>query len=187
MLPQPTSSKIDELSQLGTEDDLKKLKNKCTDKPIIALFWASWDEGSEALKSMMEEMPKAYKNVKLTFVDCDESDLVEVLDIENVQTLVVLHPEGSGKDMEKVVGVKPEQLTQVVEQQNQVYQEWFEEEKKKAFRDIEGHIGTYPFFIFVKGSKEEPKCKFTRRLVETFRKPAYDYKTFNILADERIR
>ena len=64
---------------------------------------------------MMEEMPKAYKNVKLTFVDCDESDLVEVLDIENVQTLVVLHPEGSGKDMEKVVGVKPEQLTQVVE------------------------------------------------------------------------
>ena len=46
---------------------------------------------------MMEEMPKVYKNVRLAYVDCDESDLVETLDVETVQTLVVLHPEGSGK------------------------------------------------------------------------------------------
>jgi len=45
-------------------------------------------------------------------------------------------------------------LTELVESENTFYLKWFEEEKKKAFRDIEGHIGTYPFFLFIKGAKE---------------------------------
>ena len=51
---------------------------------MFILFWAAWDEGSEQLKGMMEEMPKVYKNVRLAYVDCDESDLVDTLDVENV-------------------------------------------------------------------------------------------------------
>jgi hypothetical protein len=50
--------------------------------------------------------------------------------------------------------VKAEQLTELVESENKFYEEWYESEKKKAFRDIESYIGTFPFFIFVKGSKE---------------------------------
>ena len=151
---------------IKTEEDLNQVKKVCTDRPIIVLFWASWDQPSCTLKSMMEEMPKAYKSVRLVYVDCDESDLVDVLDVDTVQTLAIIHPEGSNKKVEKVTGVKPDQLTQIVERENKHYLEWFEEEKKRAFRDIEGYIKTYPFYLFVKGSKEEPKCKFTRRLVE---------------------
>ena len=79
-------------------------------------------------------------------------------------------------------------MTEVVERENSFYKEWFEQEMKKVFRDIEGHIGTFPFFCFIKGTKEEPKCKFTKRLVNELLGPkGYDYKTFNILQDERIR
>lgn len=48
-------------------------------------------------------------------------------------------------------------------------------------------VKNYPFFAFIKGSPEAPKCKFTRKLVEMFGKSEYKYKTFDILADERIR
>ena len=66
--------------------------------------------------------PKVYKNVRLAYVDCDESsDLADTLEVENVQTLVVLHPDGSGRDIAKHVGIKPEQLTQIVEAENQFY------------------------------------------------------------------
>ena len=78
-------------------------------------------------------------------------------------------------------------MTSLVERENNHYIAWYEEEKKRAFRDIESHINTCEFFIFVKGSKEEPKCKFTRRLVESLGKYGYNYKTFNILSDQRIR
>ena len=39
----------------------------------------------------------------------------------------------------------------------------------------------------MKGSKDQPKCKFTRKLVETLAKSDYSYGTFDILQDERIR
>ncbi len=65
---------------------------------------------------------------------------------------------------------------------------WFQEEKIKVFRDIEGLINSFPFFIFIKGTKEEPKCKFTRKLINQLLGPKnYEYKTYNILSDERLR
>ena len=133
-------------------------------------------------------MPKVYKNVRLAYLDCDVAeDLVDALDVEHVQTLVLLHPEGSNRPIEKKVGIKPEQLTSIVEAENSFYRSWFEVEKKKAFQDIDAYIKTYPFYIFVKGTKEEPKCKFSRRLKESLAAAGYEYRTFNILEDERIR
>lgn len=185
--PSTAGNKVHDLVQLDTEDELKELKKVCTDRAIFVLFWASWDEGSEQLKGMMEELPKMYQNVRFAYVDCDSSDLVDTLDVENVQTLVVIHPEGSGRQTAQQIGVKAEQLTELVESENKFYEEWYESEKKKAFRDIESYIGTYPFFIFVKGSKEQPKCKFSKKLAALMAEGGYDYKTFDILQDERIR
>lgn len=46
-------------------------------------------------------------------------------------------------------------------------------------------------FFFIKGSFDEPKCKFTRRLVNCFSKLDFDWKNefahFNILEDEKMR
>ena len=64
---------------------------------------------------MMEEMPNVYRNVRLAYVDTDMSDLVDTYDIEMVQTLIVLHPECSEKSIVKKVGIKPEELTSMVE------------------------------------------------------------------------
>ena len=42
--------------------------------------------------------------------------------------------------------------------------------------------------MFIKGTFSEPKCKFTRKLVETLKPFNYrGIKTLNILEDERIR
>ena len=186
MLPS-NSNGLKPLLKLNEPAELDKLKSECSDKPIFLLFWANWDQISETLKTMMDEMPKVYQNVRLAYCDCEESELVETLDVETVQTIAVIHPQGSGRDVEKKEGIKPDELSALVEQENQFYKEWFEQEKNKIFRDIESHVSTFPFFIFVKGSKLEPKCKFTRRLVDSLAKFDYDYKTFNIFSDEKIR
>lgn len=156
----------------------------------MILCWASWDKISENLKSMMEEMPKIYKNITFLYIDCDEAeDIIDYLNVDTVQTIVVMHPQASSKEekIERHLGLRPQQLTDLVDNQNNFYKDWYEHEKQRAFRDIEGYILKYPFFIFIKGTKQDPKCKFTRRLVELLGKSQYDYQTFNILADERIR
>ena len=75
-----------------------------------------------------------------------------------------------------------------MEQQQEFYSKWFEEEKKKAFREIEDLVNQQPkFFIFIKGTPDQPKCKFTRKLLELFSPHGYRFKSFDILKDERIR
>lgn len=43
------------------------------------------------------------------------------------------------------------------------------------------------FMMFIKGSPEAPKCKFTRKLLEVLAPYSYRFRTFDILKDERIR
>ena len=50
----------------------------------MILFWAEWDESSNNLKSMMEEMPNVYQSLLFAYVNCDESDLVDTLDVDTV-------------------------------------------------------------------------------------------------------
>lgn len=90
-------------------------------------------------------------------------------------------------DPEIIENPSPEILTSKVEAQNEFYQNLFSEEKAKAFAEIEGMVKANPFFAFIKGSASEPKCKFTRKLVEQFNSKGYRFKTFDILSDERIR
>ena len=41
-------------------------------------------------------MPAIYKNIQVAYVDCDEAEeLVENLNVETVQTVLVMHPIGS--------------------------------------------------------------------------------------------
>lgn len=75
-----------------------------------------------------------------------------------------------------------------METQQEFYAKWFEEERQKAFREIDDLVKSPPgFFMFIKGSPDQPKCKFTRKLLETFAPFGYRFRHFDILKDERIR
>jgi hypothetical protein len=89
---------------------------------------------------------------------------VDKFDINQVPSLAIVHPHKLNPEI--LQNPSPEQLTSTIETQNEFYKKWFEEEKKKAFREIEDLVKTNPFFCFIKGSPEAPKCKFTRKLVE---------------------
>jgi Grx4 family monothiol glutaredoxin len=111
---------------------------------------------------------------------------VEKFDINAVPTLAVIHPHKVQPEL--IENPSPERLAQTAEVQNEFYQKWFDEEKKKAFREIEDLVTSHPhFFMFIKGSPEQPKCKFTRKLLETLAPFNYRFRTFDILKDERIR
>jgi len=111
---------------------------------------------------------------------------VEKLDINQVPTLALFHPHKVAAEL--IENPSPEKLSQTVETHNEFYQKWFEEEKKKAFREIEDLVTAQPqFLMFIKGSPDQPKCKFTRKLLEMIAPKGYRFRHFDILKDERIR
>lgn len=82
----------------------------------------------------------------------------------------------------------PEQLTEKVTEMDAFIKTLFEQEKQLAFREIDDLVKNNPCMMFIKGTLEAPKCKFTRRLVNTLQPRGYrNIKTFDILGDERIR
>ena len=174
MIIPESSNKANELYELIDVPAFQKLRNDTTDKLIAILFYAEWDASSMQLKEMVSEMPKAYSQVKFATVDCDAaSDLVDHFSqVDSVPSLLLAHPHKT--QFEVVAAPTPEQLSQNIDGQNTFYTQLFEQEKLKAFREIEALIQANPVQMFIKGTLDAPKCKFTRRLVESIKK--YEYR-----------
>lgn len=52
---------------------------------------------------------------------------------------------------------------------------------------LEGLVNSAPVMLFMKGSPDEPRCGFSRKVVEILREEKVDFKTFDILSDEEVR
>ncbi|KAJ3214623.1 Glutaredoxin 3 [Dinochytrium kinnereticum] len=48
-------------------------------------------------------------------------------------------------------------------------------------------VSSHPVMIFIKGTPEQPRCGFSRQLLEILGEKGVEYGSFNILADENVR
>ena len=85
-----------ECTQLTELEQYKKIRAATTDKIILVLFSASWDESSRILQEMVQERVRqnfAVSTIIFTWVDCDQGEeLVEHFDVEAVPSLVIVLP-----------------------------------------------------------------------------------------------
>ncbi|CAK9152522.1 unnamed protein product [Ilex paraguariensis] len=52
---------------------------------------------------------------------------------------------------------------------------------------IEGLINSSPVILFMKGKPDEPKCGFSRKVVDILREEKVDFESFDILTDDEVR
>lgn len=52
---------------------------------------------------------------------------------------------------------------------------------------LEGLINSSAVMLFMKGKPEEPRCGFSRKVVDILRQEKVDFKSFDILTDEEVR
>jgi len=91
----------------------------------------------------MTEMSKVFKEIKFTWCNTDEcNDIVEKLDINQLPTIALFHPHKMNPEI--LENPSPDKLASTIEVQNEFYKRWFEEEKKKAFREIEDMVTSQP-------------------------------------------
>lgn len=88
-------------------------------------------------------------------------------------------------------------FSQVVEDLGQIFDTLsrVSEEHKQNFAKeqaiwhpkVKSIIESSPFIAFIKGTPEEPKCGFTRTLLEIFKNHQIEYTYYDIIADEQMR
>lgn len=52
---------------------------------------------------------------------------------------------------------------------------------------IQGLLASAPLILFMKGSKQQPYCGFSSRVVDALKAAGHEFETFDILQDEEIR
>lgn len=159
-------------------------------------FWAAWHEPSKPggqMDEVFSELAGLHQGA-MTFIKVEAEanpEVSEKLDIATVPTFVLLK---GGVVFGKVEGADPPVLAKRV-------QELANERlaDKEAVGDGAGGlepelraklkrlISASPVMLFMKGGAQEPKCKFSRRMVEMLRGAGVDFGSFDILSDEQVR
>jgi Grx4 family monothiol glutaredoxin len=114
-------------------------------------------------------------------------DEVERFRVDAVPTVLFLR---DGEEVDRVEGAFPAKITERLQHHlaGSAQADDGDAARKRLFAKIDGLVGSTFAFAFIKGTPQEPKCKFTKKLLELFQLAGVtNFGTFNVLSDEQVR
>lgn len=157
----------------------------------VFLFYASWHQHSFNLVPVFDELEQTFPGIDFQKIDVDADEKnTQKFQIENVPALVVMEP---GRKAVKVESnISASQIVQLVKaisipkggNEAQLAQK----KKHNLETRMQALIDSAPLMIFMKGAREGPKCKFSKKLMNLLQQNSItEFQTFNILEDEEVR
>ncbi len=172
----------------GEYELLKEKLNK-----HVIFFWAQWHEPSKKggqMQGIFKALSEKYQTINFYLVEAEiVPELSEKLEVTKVPTFVAYF----GKDfVGKVEGVNPADLSNLVKSLSIAESSSFAiTEQSGSTADLnvklDKLINSAPVMLFMKGTPSEPKCGFSRQIVEILKTNAIPFASFNILTDEEVR
>eukprot|EP00746_Dinoflagellata_sp_MGD_P038729 gnl/MRDRNA2_/MRDRNA2_193168_c0_seq1.p1 gnl/MRDRNA2_/MRDRNA2_193168_c0~~gnl/MRDRNA2_/MRDRNA2_193168_c0_seq1.p1 ORF type:complete len:196 (+),score=49.97 gnl/MRDRNA2_/MRDRNA2_193168_c0_seq1:126-713(+) len=149
---------------------------------------------TRVLDALASEQP----SVKFAKANIDVSNaLAKSVDVEEVPFVAFFNP--SKERLDKFVGADPPKLVEKVAALVETYKGSFndiagnvaDDDNLKAPEDLNARlqklIGSSPVMVFIKGTKAQPYCGFSKQAVALLNKYNVEYNTFDILSDEDVR
>lgn len=162
--------------------------NKC-----VFFFWASWHEPS-AQGGQMQGVFSALstKYAALNFITVEAEACPDVSEKFGVAVVPTFYATNNGAIVGKVEGANPAELSKLVKSLVEGSDTFYEaEEVKLPVVDLntrlDGLIRTAPVMLFMKGNPAEPRCGFSRKIVELLQSNDVPFSTFDILSDNEVR
>lgn len=158
-----------------------------TDKVVLISFWAKWaDAQCGQMNDALAELRKdPAVDSAITFATVEAESVPEAslrAKVTSVPTIVIYK---KGAIVERIEGANVPELTKKLRAQvdtNAVeLQEVPIEEKLKHL------INKEPVMLFMKGSPSQPRCGFSRTIVDILKSYNVQFGHFDILQDEEVR
>lgn len=165
----------------------------------VLLCGASWDETSTqggAMDALLLVLQSQHSALRFARIDVDTDatcELTEQLGLTLVPTTLFIREKG---EVERVEGPSVEAITRRVEALAKVSAATGATLPSPsalppsivALRArVTALVSAYPVMLFIKGTPSEPRCKFSRRLLELMGEAGIAYGSFDVLADESVR
>ena len=153
----------------------------------------------QVMSALSQKYDEKITLVKIAAEKEDLAEFAEANDVGMVPTVVLFF---NSSKLEMVEGVKPSELIEKIDNQlklnhhgeNGKASPLDTQEKIKAeiaklplFERLKTLINSSKVMVFMKGVPDEPKCKFSRALMEILKEEKIQFGFFNILDDNEVR
>eukprot|EP00428_Durinskia_dybowskii_P066832 CAMPEP_0170387538 /NCGR_PEP_ID=MMETSP0117_2-20130122/17611_1 /TAXON_ID=400756 /ORGANISM="Durinskia baltica, Strain CSIRO CS-38" /LENGTH=391 /DNA_ID=CAMNT_0010643413 /DNA_START=56 /DNA_END=1227 /DNA_ORIENTATION=- len=165
----------------------------------VVLLWAPWHEPSVHLTKVLEVMAAEQRSVRFGRANTDVCPALSTsLGANQVPFVAFFDPRG--KKIDSLAGADPPKLVQKVKALSSrtfdsvvcggaaagggCAAKGGEQDLNSKLRSL---INASPVMLFMKGSKVEPFCGFSKKAVALLNKHEAEYATFDILQDDEVR
>ncbi|CAG8673909.1 968_t:CDS:2 [Acaulospora colombiana] len=181
----------DNLVEFTADIDLKKLTEEHKNTAIILDFWAAWAQPCEQMNEVFAELAKKHASLKFIKIEAEKfPETSESFEIVAVPSFIVLK---NGKVVDRVDGANASELTSTVEKhaKTTTFKPTPAQPREAPKVDLNTRlkelVNTDSVMVFIKGTPSQPRCGFTRQLVEILNENNVKFSSFNILTDEEVR
>ncbi|ORY50694.1 glutaredoxin [Rhizoclosmatium globosum] len=138
----------------------------------VANFYADWAEQCKDMNEVFDELSNKFPKLQFLKVEAEEyPDTSEDMEIAAVPTFLVIKQAEAYKPAD--VAAPAANFSEMTPEQLQA--------RLKAL------INSNKVMVFLKGTPQEPRCGFSRQVVDLLTEQRTTYGSFNILADETVR
>lgn len=153
---------------------------------IVILFWAVWYPECEEMRSQMTNLAPQLTHQKLSWCDVDkDKEIIDYYEVYRVPMILLVHPHK--EDIEHIKNPRASTIGKVLSAYEEYYTKLFNNEKQKAYVEIDQKLKNFPIIVFMRGDQKQPKCKSSKMLVECFTKMELKFKCIDILLDDNLK
>mmetsp|Transcript_1846 Transcript_1846/g.4331 ORF Transcript_1846/g.4331 Transcript_1846/m.4331 type:complete len:330 (+) Transcript_1846:45-1034(+) len=155
------------------------------------LLWAPWHSPSVHLSKVLEALAAEHSKGRFAKANADLCPgLVTALGADQVPFAAFLNPRGARIDV--LAGADPPRLVEKVKAlASRSFDQAVADVPEAVAQDLTSRLKALvnfsPVMLFMKGSKVEPFCKFSKQAIAILEKHSIEYSTFDILQDEDVR
>ncbi|CEF63242.1 Glutaredoxin-3 [Strongyloides ratti] len=177
-----------------TLQDLKNLENFnefiSKNKLAVVVFSATWVPQCGQVLEIIEQLVED-NNGLFTSASIDAEGVAEVsskYSISAVPTVVFFR---DGKEIDRVNGFSPSAIrnsvTKLITECSDVVDNVESVTKEDLNSRLKKLINKSKLVVFMKGNREQPRCGFSRQVIELLNNVNANYWTFDILEDDEVR
>ncbi|XP_065071704.1 glutaredoxin-3-like [Rhopilema esculentum] len=176
--------------QVDSVQSFEKVLGSSGKQLVVAFFSASWSEECNQMKDVVTELAKDLIHSKFVQIEAEEvPELSEQYSVAFVPVFVLIKNQ---KEVGRVEGANAPSLTKAIQHHATsfvapVVNERIETAPEDLNTRLKNLISSAPCMLFMKGSPTEPRCGFSRQIVDIFAKYNVKYSHFDILADDYVR
>uniref|UniRef100_A0A8C9JEL3 Glutaredoxin 3 n=1 Tax=Panthera tigris altaica TaxID=74533 RepID=A0A8C9JEL3_PANTA len=155
---------------------------------LVVHFWAPWAPQCAQMNDVMAELAKEHPQVSFVKLEAEAvPEVSEKYEISSVPTFLFFK---NSQKIDRLDGAHAPELTKKVQRHassGSFPPSGNEHPKEDLNLRLKKLTHAAPCMLFMKGTPQEPRCGFSKQMVEILHKHNIQFSSFDIFSDEEVR